>query len=176
MSVFTHQAEVTTFIPFDDPQRIYSDAHELSLYTCETVPRGFMSRILDIPQHRWYELTVDLGLSEVRVPTEEEERAFEETVANNIQHHSLFNTIHIDENGEPTYGIKSSIGVPVRGRPIVSKSTFPIAQYIDITAKSYFFRSVDKCIWNGLEYMYKQIDFDEDISPCYAKSLPGNSY
>ena len=82
-----------------------------------------------------------------------------------LNHREPFNTITIDENNNATYQIKGSVGKPLRKQPIVSKCSLPTVQWIQITEKKYLFGAVDACVWNGMECIYKQLEFDEMIEP-----------
>lgn len=167
LTVFVSQDTAQTIVPFDDSLRVYSDEHELAVYGCASSHRWRSLQLLDLPQRRWYELKVPrTGSWPPRPLSREEEDKFKEVVMNQIlNHREPFNTITIDENNNATYEIKGSVGKPLRKQPIVSKCSLPTVQWVQVTEKKYLFGAVDACVWNGMECIYKQLEFDEMIEP-----------
>jgi hypothetical protein len=166
LTVFISQGTARNIAPFYDPLRVYSDEHELAVYGCASTSRWRSFQLLDIPQRRWYELNVPLTGSWPPPPLSHEEEKFKEIAMNQILNHRVpFNTITIDENDNATYEIKGSVGKPLRKQPIVSKCFFPTVQCVEVTGKTYLFGAVDACVWNRMECIYKQLEFDEMIEP-----------
>jgi tRNA A-37 threonylcarbamoyl transferase component Bud32 len=143
--------------PFHDPNRIYTDEHDVNVHGCGITPSGhtFVS-LYDIPQRRWYELNIDRPM-----PLEQYEEWFEQTLLHQIALHDSFNVINIVE-GHVTCSVGSKVGRPLR-LPIVASAFLPFANYTDITHKKYLRLSADTCTWNGLDCVYKQLEFDEYI-------------
>ena len=140
--------------PFEDPHRVYTDEHELTVYGCGITPFTCTSvAVYDLPQRRWYELNIDRPM-----PLADHEEWFEQTVLEHIATGQSFNTINID-NGVATYSTKLNVGRPLRP-PIVSASILPVAKYTDIRQKKYLRLAVDTCNWGGLDCVYKQLEFD----------------
>ena len=154
---------VTTFrpqttpkrFPVEDPHRVYTGEHELSVHGCGIIPFTSTSvSLYDLPQRRWYELNIDQPM-----PLADHEEWFEQTVLDHIMTKQSFNTININK-GVVTYTTKEKISRPLRP-PIVSKPSFPVAHYTDIRQKKYLRLAVDTCGWNGLDFVYKQLEFEE---------------
>lgn len=143
--------------PFHDPHRIYTDEHDVNVHGCGITPSGltFVS-LYDIPQRRWYELNIDRPM-----PLEEYEEWFEQTLLQQIALHDSFNVITIVDD-RVTLSVGSKVGRPLRP-PIIDSPFLPIAHYMDITQKKYLRLSADTCTWNGLNCVYKQLEFDEYI-------------
>ena len=93
------------------------------------------------------------------MPLADHEEWFEQTVLDHIMTKQSFNTININK-GVITYTTKEKISRPLRP-PIVSEPSFPLAHYTDICQKKYLRLAVDTCRWNGLDFVYKQLEFDE---------------
>jgi hypothetical protein len=155
-TTFQPQTTKKTF-PFHDPHRIYTDEHDLTVCGCSITPfnRTFVS-LYDIPQRRWYVLNIDRPM-----PLADNEEWFERTVLEQVALHDSFNVINVVENNI-THSIGTNVGRPLR-LPIVSSSLLPTANYADITHKKYLRLSADICTWNGLNCVYKQLEFDEHI-------------
>jgi hypothetical protein len=170
--MFLTQNTSSTIPPFNDSQRVYSDHHQPNIYGCTNDAHTRSFEILDLPQRRWYEVNIPQSWYEVNIPhasstwpppplSEAEQDAVEALVAQHIaRQRKPFNTINIDRNGNATYEVKQSIGVPLRRQPIVSGCSFPTANYDDITKKKYVDRAVDTCVWKGTTCIYKQLEFD----------------
>jgi hypothetical protein len=155
-TTFRSQKTLKTF-PFHDPHRIYTDEHDLNVHGCGITPSNhtFVS-LYDIPQRRWYDLNIDR-----RVPLADNEEWFERTVLEQIALYDSFNTINVVEDNI-TRSVGTKVGRPLR-LPIVASPFLPTANYADITNKKYLRLSADTCAWNGLNCVYKQLEFDEDV-------------
>jgi len=81
-----------------------------------------------------------------------------------LNHREPFNAITIDEKNA-TYEIKRSVGKPLRKQPIVSKCSLPTVQCVQVNGEKYLFGAVDACVWNGMECIYKHLEFDEMFEP-----------
>ena len=161
---FLPQSKVSTLAPFHDPQRVYFDEHEPTVYSCTTDSEKRSFQLLDLPQRRWYEVNIPTPTWPPPPLSEEEQLRVEALTASHIaKQPTPFNTINIDTNNIVTYEIKPSIGIPLRKQPIVSESTFLTADYNDVTEKRYVYRAVDTCIWRGTRCIYKQLEFDDLI-------------
>lgn len=170
--MFLTQNTLSTILPFNDPHRVYSDHHQPNIYGCTNDAHTRSFEILDLPQRRWYEVNIPQSWYEVNIPhasstwpppplSEAEQDAVEELIVQHIaRQRKPFNTINIDRNGNATYEIKPSIGVPLRRQPIIYGCSFPTANYDDITRKKYIDRAVDTCVWKGINCIYKQLEFD----------------
>lgn len=157
VTTFKRQSTQKRF-PFVDPNRVYTDEHELSVHGCGITPFTRTSvSLYDLPQRRWYELNIDRPM-----PLEDHEEWFEKTVLEHIEMaRQPFNTINMNKD-VVTYTTKENISRPLRP-PIVSEPSFPVAHYSDISQKTYMRLAVDTCYWNGLHCVYKQLEFDEFI-------------
>ena len=131
---------------------------------CTNEPSKRSFQILDLPQRRWYEVNISSSTWPTPPLSEEDELRAEDLLAEHIAKQlKPFNTINFDQAGKAAYEIKQSIGVPLHKQPIVSNCTFPTANYVDVTEKTYVFRAVDTCVWNGMSCIYKQLEFDSLI-------------
>ena len=148
---------VPLWIPFHDPCRLYTDEHDVEVHGHGTHPfRGFSGTLYDRVQRRWYQLETDS-----KPMNEEPELWLKNTLLMHINGQHSFNVITIS-NGQTSFSLRPKVGRPVRP-PLVLYSSFPTANYGDVVRKKYYDLSVDTCMWNGAKYMYKQIEFDEDI-------------
>ena len=143
--------------PSHDPCRIYTDEYDVNVHGCGITPFGhtFVS-LYDIPQRRWYELNIDRPM-----PLKDYEEWFEQTVLKQISLHNSFNVINLIGD-RVTCSIGNEVGRPLRP-PIVASPFLPTVNSADITHKKYLRLSADTCTWNGLNCVYKQLEFDEDI-------------
>jgi hypothetical protein len=164
---FSRGNTTKTFASFNDSQRIYSDEHNLCTYSQNDNGRRIKFQVLDVPQRRWYEFNIPRDPS---LPWPSLESLFEadETEWTNkflqcIQNHKDYDTFTFNADNSITYEFKGSVGIPLRKQPILISSTFPIAQFPDITEKRYLYRAVDTCIWEGVRCVYKQLQFDSMI-------------
>ena len=164
LTTFLPQDGVSSLSPFNDSQRIYSDEHDLSVYGCTSSPHERSFQILDIPQRRWYEVNI-FNVSQSTWPppplSDDEAQNIENLARKYIS--DSFNTINIDQDGNVTYDMKPSVGIPLRKQPVVSNCIFPTVDSAEITNKQYFFRAIDTCLWNNTSCFYKQIEFDDMI-------------
>jgi tRNA A-37 threonylcarbamoyl transferase component Bud32 len=95
------------------------------------------------------------------MPLEEYEEWFEQTVLEKIALHDSGNIINIVGN-DVTHSVGNKVGRPLR-LPIVASPFLPVANYAEITQKKYLRLSADTCVWNRLNCVYKQLEFDEYI-------------
>lgn len=171
LTTFLPQKQASTFLPFYDPQRVYTNDHAPNVYTCTNDGTWRTFHVLDLPQRRWYEVNIHRTWYEANIDTsatwpppplsEAEQDAVEDLVAHHISQQSCpFNTVNIDGAGSATYKIEASIGVPLRRQPIVSDSAFPTVYHEIIMKKRYLDRAIDICEWNGKVCLYKQLEFD----------------
>src|SRR5947207_148122 len=153
LTKFRAQNKRRTF-PFHDPNRIYSDEHDITVHGCGVTPNKSTSVMLyDLPQRRWYELNIDRPM-----PLVEYEEEFAKTVILRLETSNDFNVININQ-GIATYCIRENVGWGMYP-PIVCASTFPLVSYTDVLRKKYLRFSVDTCVWNGQDCVYKQLEFD----------------
>lgn len=171
VTAFLQQRQTSTFLPFFDPQRVYTNDHAPNIYGCTNDGTWRSFHVLDLPQRRWYEVNIHRTWYEANIDasatlpppplSEAEQDAVEHLVAYHITQQSCpFNTVNINGDGSATHEIKASIGVPLRRQPIVSDSTFPTVYHDDIMKKRYLDRAIDICEWNGKVCLYKQLEFD----------------
>lgn len=156
-------ARSRTFSVFPDNQRLYSDDHYLDIISMADDGRRLEFQVLDVPQRRWYEFNIPRDPSRPwQWLSETEETELRDMFTRSIRHQpQAYNSVRFDEDGNITYEFKQGpMGIPLRNQPILISSTFPIAQYVDITQKRYLCHAVDTCVWNGVPCTYKQIQFD----------------
>src|SRR5215471_19808893 len=144
--------EETIYLPAIDPNRINSDH---LLHFTRSKGSAFQT-YYDVYQRRWYQINF--------VPERDKyPHNVEETLLHHIlSHDQPFNTVNIDQHGNTTFQL-TNIGEGIRGLPIISKTTFPIINYYEITQKRYFNSSVDTCMWNGMNCYFKPIEGEYDI-------------
>lgn len=171
MTTFLPQGTRATLSPFNDPNRVYSDEHDFVVYGCTSGPETRTFQILDLPQRRWYELSIPSSTWPTPPLSEEEELNVQEILVSRVgKQPKPFNTIRIDQAGNANYEMAPSIGIPLRKQPIVSKCAFPTAKDTEITQKHCLFRAVDVCVWKGVNCFYKQLEFD-DLVPQMMREI-----
>ena len=166
-TIFLSQSIATSIAPFNDPQRIYIDEHDPTVYGCTNTFLRRKVQLLDLPQRRWYEVNISLPPAASWPPPpllEEEEKRLESMTARLIANNpNPFNTMNVDCDGNVTFETKADVGIPLRKQPIFSQALLPTAKLAEIRAKKFLFRAVDTCVWNGRNCVYKQIEFDAFI-------------
>lgn len=121
-TTFSPQSTAKNFAPFYDSQRVYSDEHNLIIYGHSAGGHGRTFQLLDVPQRRWYEVNIPLTPSSLWPPpslSEAEEQELENRFTEHVQNQKdIFNTITFNADGNATYEIKASIGLPLRKQQI----------------------------------------------------------
>jgi hypothetical protein len=103
-----------------------------------------------------------VDLPEIRAPTEEEEKTFEETVAKHIiQHRQPFNTIHINEKARPLMESNHQSECRCVEDRSTQSQLFQ-SQITSISQSKHTSFAASTSVY-GMDWMYKQIDFDEDV-------------
>ena len=142
------------WLPFQNLSRLSTTEHDVALHGYGTSPRrGTTASLYDRVQRGWYQLNID------RSP---DNRDPESWLTNILLHYirkqSHCNVIKIT-NSHAKLSLKPNVGRPIRP-PVILSSSLPTADYHDVVNKTYYNLSVDTCLWNGVKYMYKQLEFD----------------
>jgi hypothetical protein len=170
---FSFESRKKTFASFTDSQRLYSDDHNPVIYNQSDDGRQIKFQVLDFPQRRWYEFSVprdpSLPWPSSQPLSEAEQMDYTNKFTQCIQNYNGFDTFTFNPDGSIKPEFKGSIGIPLLKQPILISSTFPIAQFLDITEKRYLYSDVDTCIWKGERCIYKQLQFDSMIDTLFRE-------
>lgn len=156
------------YLPFNDPRRKYTDDHLPVLYGCtyDGHNRVRILDTLDFPQRRWYQITLPETSSIWPVPplTEKEEEELEKVAREYIaSSQGRFNVIKVDGFGNVSFDLQPSIGKAIYNHPTIEDGIIPITSLNAVTEKKYWHDSIDTCVWEGKNCIYKQILFDENV-------------
>ncbi|VUC25083.1 unnamed protein product [Clonostachys rosea] len=162
-----------------EPDRLWKKP-EVIIYNVFTYP-GVSSSALgyDAANRSWYLLNLDT------VYQGEEEWLSETIIKHIVDYQSThgtppnFNTINTTCEGSPVTFEKSpyeEVARPIHGNFCYGSQesdTLPTTTFDQIKEKMFLTGSIDRCVWNGTDCIFKRIEFHEDLLPVELRTYGG---